>query len=313
MEKKILWVLLVSMVVVFDTYPVCLIPGEEEREKHLYYLEGKITDQQGESLAGFMIEAIEGIPATGKVVGGCFTNESGYYSIALPVGLEKISIRCAFPGNNSKATFVKEFVLSKSDWEKHEHLMVLPDIKIQVQDFVDQGMLVRGRLLDAETGKPLGGVELFLKGIETLRTNTLGNYLFLLNEPPAKTTVLQLTKGEWKYDTLIVAKRGEVITLTDLCMTQEQVLAIPNTQCVIRGKCVDTRGKSIPQVLVTLRPGGAGCLTKKNGKFALVKILKTKESATLEFSKEGYYKRNETIQLVGGKMMDLDTIVLNVK
>jgi len=278
------------------------------------YIEGHVKDEKGEPVAGLLVGALIG----DKLRGGSLTDDEGFYRVNLPLNEERIQIRYALhPQAPTDFKTLKDTTITKIDWDKHEGKVLLSMIQIQLQNFTKEGILVRGKLLDVANGNPLPKVPLTWRKNQKIVTNKLGNYLLLVRDSISENVSLHFTSPDksWKYDTTIVAKKGDIVYLPDLKMTKEQTHPkIVTSMTRIQGKVTDINGKPLQSVSVSSLSIQSGTYSKRDGTFTFLRGVETDGlSDTLVFQKEGYHERRKPVKLFSGKHVDLDTIILKEK
>jgi len=189
------------------------------RQKQVYYIEGYAKDTKGNPIAYANVRVP--INTETKESARANTNADGYYKIKLPVDLKKIRIGITIAGyqpttNIIGSSCVRDTVFTEDDLKTGKGVVKMPDALFRLTGH--QGaILVRGRLLDADTGEPVAGAK---KGMSM--TNRLGYYTFLVYPHPDSIKIRFLFQkdgyAKMEYDTTIVASKGEIVHIHDLKM-----------------------------------------------------------------------------------------------
>jgi len=188
-------------------------------QEQAYYIEGYVKDVNGEPIAKAQVH----IP--GKRSGiTAYTDSDGFYRIKLPGNLKKVRIGITIIGytpmtNCIGSSCVQDTVFTKDDWKVSKGILKMPDALFRLTGFPGAA-LIRGRILDAETGEPIAGAK-----APMCITNRLGYYYFPIGFAFGENYELKLkfNKGGFNplsYDTTILIKKGAIINLNNLKMNK---------------------------------------------------------------------------------------------
>ena len=188
-----------------------------------YHCEGYVKDINGVPIAYVRVRVP--IDSTKKISARTFTDTNGYYRIQIPSHLKKMRIgfthSCYTPMTNVIGpSCVKDTIITTSDLHKSNHRVKIPDVVLKLHAR-PTSVVIRGRLLDWETGKPVAGASyVSLKnGLIFAISNRLGYYDFIWSGND--TLRLDFVKKGYelmKHDTTLVVEKGSIVFLPNLKM-----------------------------------------------------------------------------------------------
>lgn len=157
--------------------------------------------------------------------------------------------------------------------------------------------IIQGRVVDAQTGQPLGGVAVDLTGPTAKSRVTAGDGLFEFRDlaPGSYTVTISLTNYQLLTTATQVAA-GQTVLLGTL-----QMIKVPNTTTgTVKGTVTDA-GTGLPLQGATITAGSASAISDANGAYQIGNI--PAGSVTLSAARTGYASLSGTINLVAGGVL----------
>lgn len=259
-------------------------------------IEGRLVDADGKPVAGVYVSA-QGTNVSSTTGGTTYTDEQGRYAL-----------KQMRPGTFNVAVGLREELGNSWTAVAHESVSLAEGQRLTGKDFqLIPGTLITGKVMDADTHKPLAGLSVGVYGpahpksggwVQSAKSGADGTYQ--LRVPPGDQYVYFMGMTPEGY--LSAQPASKEVTVTDAQGTSVDFLLPRDKNPPLSGQVIDAAGKPVPQARVTLQRSGDGPMIVPDA----TKI--TDDQGEFEFAA---VPRGSTLRAVKGKTGTLEPVTVN--